>query len=211
MDSNKYQEDLSEIRQMMSRSSRFLSLSGLSGILAGVYALIGAGLAYRRIGVFNYSERLKEAEAYPIQAENALVVDLVLIGMGVMLLALATAILLSQRKARISGEKLWTTSSRRLLVNFFIPLGAGGIFCLALLQYGFAALIAPAMLIFYGLSCLNASKYTLGDVRSLGLAMLFLGLIATQFVGYGLLFWAIGFGLFHIFYGSLIYFKYDSQ
>ncbi len=42
-------QDLTEIRSMMERSSRFISLSGLSGISAGVFALIGAYLAYRRI------------------------------------------------------------------------------------------------------------------------------------------------------------------
>ena len=97
-----------------------------------------------------------------------------------------------------------------MLENFMIPLVSGGLFCLALLQYGYIALIVPAMLIFYGLSCVNASKYTLGDLRSLGLAQIILGLIATQFAGYGLLLWAIGFGVFHILYGGIMYFKYDK-
>ena len=94
--------------------------------------------------------------------------------------------------------------------NFLIPLGAGGLFCLAMLQYGYVALIAPATLLFYGLSCVNASKYTLGDIRRLGLACIALGLVATQFVGYGLLFWAVGFGGFHLLYGSIMYFKYEK-
>lgn len=209
MDSKKYQEDLNEIRNMMSRSSRFMSLSGLSGILAGVYALLGAWLVHTRINRFNSGEYADLEGSNPLAMEANLVREIATIGGVVMGLALLTAILLSYWKTRNSGEKLWTASSRRLLINFFIPLGTGGLFCLVLLQYGFASLIAPTTLIFYGLSCLNASKYTLGDIRRLGMANIFLGLLATQFIGYGLLFWAIGFGLLHIVYGSLMYFKYE--
>lgn len=210
MASNNYQEDLSEIRNMMTRSTRFLSLSGLSGILAGVYALIGAGIAHFRIRAFNRSQFLGFISDFSLDRERPLVIELVLLASAVIGLALITAFLLSRKNALRSGEKLWTISSRRLLANFFIPLTAGGIFCLVLLQYGFVVLIAPAMLVFYGLACLNAGKYTLGDIRYLGMTMIALGLIATQFTGYGLLFWGLGFGVCHILYGSIMYVKYEK-
>lgn len=211
MDSKRYLDDLSEIRDMMAKSSRFISLSGLSGILAGVYALAGAGLAYLRLGGLPLAQTADYASAASPLPQGNLRTELIALALAVMALALSTAIVLSYRKARRSGEALWTPSSRRLVFHFFVPLGAGGLFCLALLQAGQTGLIAPAMLIFYGLSCLNAGKYTLGDVGNLGLANIALGLVATQFPGYGLLFWALGFGVFHIFYGSLMHFKYDTQ
>lgn len=210
MDNDKYREDLSEIRAMMARSSRFLSLSGLAGVLAGLYALAGAAVAHFQITAFNQSQGFDSASENPGITDDTMVVRLLAIALVVLLLAVTTAIWLSYRKARKNGEKLWTDSSRRLVGNFLIPLATGGLFCLALLQYGYIALIVPATLIFYGLSCLNASKYTLGDIRSLGLAQIALGLIATQFAGYGLLLWAIGFGAFHILYGGMMYFKYDK-
>ncbi|MBC2839736.1 hypothetical protein [Robiginitalea sp. SC105] len=210
MASNKYEEDLSEIRNLMNRSSRFLSLSGLSGILAGVYALAGAGIAAWRIRAFNETHTLADIIEYPFRDENQLVAELFLIAMGVLGLALLTALLLSRQKARKTGEKIWSASTRRLLENFFIPLLAGGLFCLALLQYGFVALIGPATLVFYGLACLNAGKYTLGDIRYLGLTCIVLGLFATQFPGYALIFWALGFGLCHILYGGIMYYKYEK-
>jgi hypothetical protein len=39
-------EDIQAIREIMERSSKFLSLSGLAGIFAGVCALIGAAVAW---------------------------------------------------------------------------------------------------------------------------------------------------------------------
>jgi hypothetical protein len=66
------------------------------------------------------------------------------------------------------------------------------------------------MLIFYGLALINASKYTYNDIRYLGISELLIGLCSTLFLGYGLFFWAAGFGLAHIVYGALMYFKYDK-
>jgi len=61
------------------------------------------------------------------------------------------------------------------------------------------------------LALVNASKYTLGDIIYLGISNIVLGIIATQFVGYGIYFWAVGFGFFHILYGSVMYFKYERN
>lgn len=210
MESKKYLEDISEIKNMMSRSSRFISLSGLSGILAGVYALIGAGLAYMKLKVVdgNY-EGISERNSSLPGAD--IIYDLIIIASAVVVMAILTGIILSIRKATKSGEKVWNIASRRLALNFLIPLVAGGIFCIVLLQYGITGLVAPATLVFYGLACVNASKYTLGDVRYMGLAFILIGLISTQFIGYGLYFWALGFGVFHIIYGAMMYFKYDRE
>jgi len=208
MESKNYLDDISEIKNMMNRSSRFISLSGLSGILAGVYALIGAFLAHQVLE--EYPRAINKTVGYE-WALDIFVEKLVLIAAGVMFCAILTGIALTYRKSKRQGEKIWNVSSKRLVLNFVIPLMAGGLFCLVLIQYGVSWLVAPATLIFYGLACVNASKYTLGDVRYMGLAFIFIGLISTQFLGYGLYFWALGFGVFHIIYGAMMYFKYDRQ
>jgi len=128
----------------------------------------------------------------------------------VAVLSIATGIILTVRKATRNHDKIWDSSTKRLLINFSIPLITGGVFILVLLDYGMIGLIAPCTLIFYGLSCINASKYTIGTIRYLGIAEIVLGLIATQFIGYGLYFWAVGFGVFHIIYGTFMYFKHDQ-
>nr|WP_321230273.1 hypothetical protein [uncultured Psychroserpens sp.] len=206
MDSNNYLKDISEIKNMMNKSSRFLSISGLSGILAGIYALIGAYLGYRII----YANNIITIDGYRtlILTENR-IIQIFIIAFSVVALAMITGIVLSYSKAKTQNESLWDSTSKRLLINFAIPLVTGGLFILILMDKGVYAFVAPLTMIFYGLALINASKYTLGYVRSLGITMLIVGLISTYFLGYGLFFWALGFGVCHIIYGTIMHFKYD--
>ena len=206
MNTKNYLKDISEIKSIMNRSSRFVSLSGLSGILAGVYALIGAFAA--NFLLVSYQSSNTSISLLPISYLEYFLVGIALL---VLILSTLTAFILSSKKAKKSKEKLWDATTKRLLINFIIPLFTGGAFCIILYQYGLIGLIAPTSLIFYGLACVNASKYTLGDIRYLGLLNIFIGLIATQFIGYGLYFWALGFGILHIIYGIVLYNKYDKK
>lgn len=128
----------------------------------------------------------------------------------VLILAVASATFFTIRNARKKGIPIWDKTAKRLLINILIPLVAGGLFCLILLYHGQIYLIAPATLLFYGLALLNAGKYTLNDVRYLGICEIILGLIASVFIGYGLIFWAFGFGVLHIIYGTVMYYKYEK-
>jgi len=206
MEKSKYLEDISEIKNIMNRSSRFISLSGMSGVLAGMFALVGAYLAYMIV----YESPNPNVIGSDIILSTEQIFDLTILGISVMILALISGVLLSMRKAKKNGEKIWDTSSQRLIINFLIPLSTGAIVCLIMIQKGLIIYVAPLTLLFYGLSCVHASKYTIGGVRYLGITIILIGLIATYFTGYGLLFWAIGFGLCHIIYGALMYFKYEG-
>jgi hypothetical protein len=201
MTKDNYLKDLEDIKQMMSRSTQFISLSGLAGIMAGTYALLGAFAAYK----------LLENYPYYVTLESKVFKKLVGIAFLVLVLSVFTAFLLSHRKAKKNNEPLWHQGSKRLIINFSIPLGTGGIAIALLLTNGHYGLIAPMSLIFYGLACVNASKYTLRDIRYLRITEIILGLIAIQFSGYGLYFWVLGFGLCHILYGSIMYFKYERN
>ena len=207
MEANKYLNDISEIKNMMNRSSRFISLSGISGILAGIYSLIGAWLAYNTI----YSDTLLMGSYRNLVVTQESIYKLLTIATSVVFLSLITGIFFSYRKAQKQNEKFWDSSSKRLIINFMIPMVTGGIFILFLIEKEILGLVAPLTLLFYGLACVNASKYTLGGVRYLGITMIVLGLISTKFIGYGLLFWALGFGFCHIFYGAVMYFKYEKE
>jgi hypothetical protein len=203
--SKQYLADISEIKNMMERSSRFISLSGLSGIFAGIYALIGAGLVYNRM----YTTT---GDIYQRTFTNSYKNDLdfmIIVALTVLLLALITGIFFTTRKARKQQLKTWDNTTKRLLANLMIPLIAGGLICLMLVNGHYYALVAPATLIFYGLALINASHHTYRDIRYLGLSELTLGLISCSFIGYGLLFWAVGFGILHIIYGTVMYLKYE--
>jgi uncharacterized membrane protein YiaA len=205
---DKYLQDISDIKNMMNKSSQFISLSGLAGIMAGVYALIGAFIANTLIRD-NYSDH--NYNNYIITLESTTFKYIVLTALSVLFFSIATASILTYNKAKREGETVWNATSKRMLTNFMIPLATGGIFGLLLLKNGSYGLIAPVTLIFYGMSCVNASKYTLRDVRYLGITIIILGLIATELSGYALEFWALGFGVCHILYGSIMYFKYDRK
>ena len=202
---NKAERELAEIKAMMERSTRFLSLSGLSGVLAGIYALIGAGMAAYWIygsqtGLFEGMETLSTRE----------ILNRVLVTSAVVLvLALLSAYLLSQKKSQKTASKFWTASSRRFLSTLFIPVISGGLFSFSLLHEGFFHMIPAATLVFYGLGLINASQFTLNEIKNLGYGQLILGLVAAFHHEYGLICWALGFGILHIIYGSMMYYKYD--
>ena len=202
MENKDYLKDIQDIKQMMSQSTQFISLSGLSGILAGIYALIGA--FYVNYLIENHTE-------YYITLESSTFKLIVLTAIIVLVASLVTAYIMTVNKAKKVGENMWNNSSKRLLINFAIPLFTGGIFALLLLRHGHYGLIAPITLLFYGLACVNASKYTLRDVRYLGITEIILGLLAVEFSGYGLYFWVLGFGVCHILYGGMMYYKYDRK
>lgn len=202
-----YIKDLSEIRLMMEQSTKFLSLTGLSGILAGIYALVGAYMAYR---LFYLNTEDVVYNSLPRQTLPGDVLNLVFLAVMVLVLAVGTAIYLSSKKASRNNEVLWNPVSRRMVINMAIPLVTGGIFILIMILKGSIALVAPLTLIFYGLALINASKFTFKDLKYLGMILILLGLMSSYLTDLGLLFWAIGFGLMHIIYGIYMHLKYEK-
>ncbi len=204
-------EDLQAIRDIMERSSRFLSLSGLSGIFAGIIALVGAAIAWIFIldmGHVQYDEYL---QIPAVKASSGIRLYLVLDALLVLGLAIAGAAFFSQRKARKAGQRLWTNATRRLIIHLMIPLGTGGILVLIRVVHNSGGLAASAMLIFYGLALVNAGKFTFSEIHYLGLTEIVLGILAGFFTHYGLLLWTIGFGLMHIVYGSVMYYRHEIK
>lgn len=201
-----YEKDIASIRSMMERSAKFLSLSGLSGVLAGVYALIGAAAAYY---LMQYPDSPLNYRSYYTRG-NATLLDLLLIAFTVLLASVTTGLWLSHKKAKRSGLSLWNSASRQMCLNLAIPLFTGGIFILIMLYTGHFGLAAPACLIFYGIALIQASPNTYTEVRYLGFCEIALGLVSAMYPGYGLVFWALGFGVLHIVYGSIMYKRYDK-
>ncbi len=202
--SEKHQKDLSHIRSMMERSSRFISLSGLSGVFAGLSALIGGLYVYQLFKANGIEYFDNNHQLY----STNLIAELILTAFIILFFALAFGIFFTVRKSKKLKLPIWTSATKNMLFNLAVPLVAGAIFCFALVYHQMFVLVAPSTLIFYGLALLNAEKYTYSDIKYLGFSELVLGSTALFFLGYGLVFWILGFGILHIFYGLLLFKKY---
>jgi hypothetical protein len=202
-------ETLRDIKRIMERSSRFLSLSGLSGVGAGVFALAGAGIANKLLADYHNlspgAGKIMDDNIFVLKLRFLLLAGCVLAG------ALASSFYFTWKKAKRNKLPVWDHTSKKLLINLAIPLAAGGIFVAGLLYHNAWHFVAPACLIFYGLSLVNASKYTLSDIRYIGILEILIGGINLYFVEYSLYFWAVGFGLLHIIYGFIMWWKYDRK
>jgi hypothetical protein len=212
MSNQKEQLDaINDIKKLMERSSKFSALSGLSGIIVGIMALVCIGISYTILGItplepISYLSILNRDGAIDTE-----LLKLLIINFGVVLLAsFLTAIWLSNKNAVKKGEQIWDLTAKRMLINFSIPMFAGGAYCFILFTQNHIELILPATLLFYGLALLNASKYTVEDIKYLGVLLVLLGLFASIYVDEALLLWGIGFGALHIVYGSFMYFKYEK-
>jgi uncharacterized membrane protein len=204
-DEQDYIQNLADIRSMMERSSKFLSLSGWAGIMAGIYALAGAWIAWKFFD-FNPGEPVSNSQS---EAFAPALGNLVFLALIILVLSVSTAVFLSSKKAHKKGENVWNPIARRLFVNMAVPLITGGLLILILIIKGLIAFIAPFTLLFYGLALYNASKFTYEEVKTVGLIEIALGLLSAWFVDYGLLFWALGFGIVHIIYGIYMHYRYE--
>lgn len=207
MDSNQeHLKNLSEIRSLMERSSSFISLSGLSGVSAGIIGIITAFILHSRLNPYlnpNIDIILRQ------EKRTELIVFGILLSAGVLLLTFALAIFFTTKKAKKVGLPIWDGSAKRLVLNLFIPLITGGLFCLLLIYHYYDWLVLPSMLVFFGLALVNAAKFTLHEIRWLGITEIVLGLLAVLFIEYAIWFWGLGFGLMNIVYGLMMYFKYE--
>ena len=214
-DQNHHLDTLQDIKQMMERSSRFISLSGLSGIAAGSCALVGAWFAYGIIESgktpANNLRHITRNDTIDISIGDWMGNQLVQIAAITFIAAFILAFVFTYLRSKKTGTPIWGTTARRLLINVMIPMVAGGVYLLKLMENQAYGLIAPGCLIFYGLAVLNASKYTFPETKYLGYSEMLLGIISLWFIGYGIYFWALGFGVLHIIYGTVMWWKYERN
>jgi hypothetical protein len=204
----KHINDLSEIRSMMERASKFISLSGISGISAGIVALIGAALAYWFLYI-----HLPLASSpllfYSLSIFEDSVVTIFLLACVVFSCACLLAVIFTTRNSRRKKLPIWDYSSKRVLVHLMVPLVSGAFIIMALVYYKCFELVIPSSLIFYGFALINSGHFTFRDIKILGFIEIFIGIAALFLVEWGLILWSLGFGLLHIIYGAIMYFKYE--
>src|SRR3982751_4501846 len=215
MEPNEHLESLQDIRQMMQRSSRFISLSGLSGIAAGVCALIGAWLAQAKLSRYGYENSIdfNEMRGKYIFHDGYRILEreLLMIGLFTFIAAFWLAFLFTYLRSRKTRVPIWGHVARKVMFNVAVPMIAGGLVVLKLMQLGVYGMIAPSCLLFYGLALINAGKYTFAEIRWMGFAQLILGALNLWMMGYGLYFWALGFGVLHILYGFIMWWRNERN
>jgi hypothetical protein len=204
-----YLDDIKSIKKMMEESSRFLSLSGLSGLFAGLIALAGGSIAYivilksKTLYFDDYFISLSVNEISNLKIQ--LIIDAAL----VLFLSISGSLYFSYKRSLRLGLKMWTPVSKSLLINLLIPLVTGGFFIIILCTDANWKFVIPLMLIFYGLSLVSVGKFTFNEIFYFGIAEIITGLVSALFPEYGILFWCFGFGILHITYGFFMYSKYE--
>jgi high-affinity Fe2+/Pb2+ permease len=193
-------EDIKAIREMMEKSSKFQAINGLSLIIAGLIAVAGAVFAYF------YLLRNPSLTHFNRTQETLILLACALLVLG---LAVGTITLFSWLKAKKNKQNLFSKVTLRAAYNLMIPLVVGGIFSLVLIYHGLIGYVASTTLIFYGLALINASKFTFGEIHVLGICEIIIGLLAAIYLYHGLYWWTVGFGVCHIIFGVIMYFKYD--
>lgn len=202
-------ETLQDIKRMMERSSKFISLSGWSGISAGICALVGAWIANGKIEEYHSAGSGSSGNGLRAGEGVSLINQLLVIAIGVLIAAVVLAFLFTWLRTKKNRVKIWDPAAKRLMWNTLLPLLVGGVCIWRVLEIGAFTLVAPLCLVFYGLALVNGSKYTVGEVRYLGYGQIILGLLNLWLEGYGLYFWALGFGVLHILYGAMMWWKYE--
>lgn len=199
-------QEIGQIRSMMERSSKFMSISGLSGVLIGCVALIGSAIAY--FIVYGTKSEFGYRDYYIL--DQGVIIKLAWVAFSVLLVSMIIGVSMAKAKAKKARQKIWNTSSKALLKAMAVPLIAGGLFTIILMCQGIYGLLASSLLIFYGLALTAGSVFTFREVRVLGILEITLGLLALAFPGYGIWFWMLGFGVLHIVYGVIVHKKYEK-
>ena len=206
---------LKEIKQMMDRGSRFISLSGRSGIAAGLCALAAAWIADHKINHYTFEDSAGYTEmhgAYIFRDGHRLLANqLLVIGILTFVAAFFFAFLFTWLRSRKTGVPVWGFTARKVMINVAVPMLAGSLLIWRIITFGLYGLVVPACLLFYGLALINGSKYTVSEVRYLGYLQLILGAVNLWAMSYSLYFWAAGFGVLHILYGIIMWNKYERN
>lgn len=200
MESENYLKDISEIKNLMNKSSQFISLSGLSGAFAGIYAIIGAAYFY----ITTRSIKISDFETKDIDKATIIFILFVI-------LSTLTTIIFTSIRAKSLDEKSWDVKTKNLVQAFFTPILIGLVFVLILYFNNEYNYLLALLLVFYGIGLLNAGFTTNNLVKPLGYIQVTFGLICAIKYDYTFWFFAIGFGIVHLVYGSIVYFKIDKK
>lgn len=202
MNNKNYLEDISQIKNLMAESSKFLVFTtGLSGFFSGLFAILGMIYIY----VLADGD-VNDIEQLTVNYRSTVAVVLIII------LALSTlvTVIFTRRNAKSQGQNPWNPIAKKMVFNFYTVGVLGAVYLLILFFQEKYDTIVELMLVFYGMALLNGSKYTFDQVKLLAYIQIALGLACSFFDSYDFWFWVAGFGLVNLIYGGIMYFGYGK-
>lgn len=211
MKENEVKQTLDDIREMMSKSSRFQAISGWSIIVIGLLAGIASLMAAAVIGVadvpfFDNLQRYSTLNT-PLKIRIAALIALILFTVCLLIVFVFAIVKSKRHNLPFAFDK----RMRQMLLDFFIPLIAGGLFSMAMVMQQHYGLTSSIMLMFYGLALINCSHYTYPILRWLGYTELLIGIIDCFTMSHALLFWFLGFSVAHILFGIIYVLMFDRK
>jgi hypothetical protein len=192
------EDNLSFIRDAMTRSSSFTAVPGWGMVAMGVIALFGAWVA-----------AIQQSLDWWVNTWTAVAVIACSVGITTMLI-----------KAKRNRTSLLTGPGRRFVMSFSPSIAAGIILSEVFYVRHLDYLMTPTWLMLYGIAVMNGGAYSVKPVPLTGLCFLVLGVVsaflpleAVSIVGPFLLrdlLLALAFGGFHIVLGLIVAKKYGG-
>ncbi|HEY4539305.1 MAG TPA: hypothetical protein VIG94_04750 [Faecalibacter sp.] len=197
-------EQLEEIKSMMQKTTKFSSINGWSGIWVGIIGLVASYLVYSIILESSFQwHGLAPDESRDAKLAFMLIITLIV--------ACSGGVYFIAKKSKRNGESFINSVTKRILIRFLTILGIGGLVCGLLYYHLSFVYVAPSTLLFYGLALLYIERDTIKELKYLAFVEIILGLLAFYFIYNGLLFWTIGFGIVHLFFGVFLVNKYKDK
>jgi len=182
-------DNLQFIRETMERSAVFTSVPGYGGALMGATAVGAAIIAHSQPLITNW-----------------LIVWLVEAA-----LAFSIGFFALWQKSKNSGESLASVPAKKFALAFAPPIVAGIILTALFYYRGFFEFLPCAWLTLYGTAVVTGGAYSVKIVPTVGWIFVALGAVAAFAPARaGNLLMALGFGVLHIVFGSIVARRYGG-
>lgn len=191
-------QTLHDIREMMSKSSRFMSLSGFSGIVIGIIAILASSF-------FCYFYQIDPVHSGRILASmtDKELIQIYAMALVLLISSMSIAFFMAKQRSKIMKSIFWSAASKHLFAHLIVPLAAGFAVC-SILFFRQNDLVLPLSLLIYGLALFSSSQFTVPSIRNFGLVEMMLSVVCLLFPDYSVVVWTLGFGLLHVIYGAFM-------
>jgi len=187
-DAREAEENLRSIRELMERSTRHSTFSGLSGVMAGSASIVGCVVTQA------LTQRSLPTGEFRI--------DFVTIWALVITAAIGMDYLLTKRKAARVGKRIISRLGKQMVIGAGPGLGTGAMLTLFFMQRNIITEIYPMWMLCYGCAVSSVGLFSQREVLYLGAAFLVAGALTLALIPtWGLPMMAVTFGGFHIGYG----------